>query len=250
MSNMKLRQGIFPSPFITQIAAILFAVSICLIHSSAEGVAKGPVSVKKKAGTTKYEMLLPADFDKKDRKTKYSLIFVMHGAEGQIEWMSDYWYTSGATEEGYIIVCPHLKYKHVLYSKIFAQIGRILASVKKNYPIDSDNLYVTGFSAGAETAIYYAIKKAKVFKAVAVVGGRIRKDILDNSYYDKKNIKKLKVYILHGEKDHRQWYKTMTNTLKKYGADVKAELMEGGHEYEIDQVMRTLGYFNDIRGKK
>jgi len=204
-----------------------------------------PISVMGKTWDVDYEVLLPSDFDK---TTKYPLIFVLHGKGARIKYMTEFWAKSGATEEGYIIVCPQLKHgEDVLYSWIFARIDRMLQVIKKKYRIDENNIFLTGFSAGAEAAIYYAITEPQNFKAVALAGGSIRDEVLELPYYNSYNIKKLNLYILHAEDDYEvplSECEYMVDFLKKHGANVVFETIKGGHYYEEQEVEKTLAYFN------
>jgi len=207
-------------------------------------IAKEPKAVRRIIEGTEYELLMPGDYE--SEKT-YSLIIAMHGSNGKIEWISDYWYSSGATDKGFFVACPQLP-SHFLYDEIFSKIEAIAKDISLNYSVNSKDLYITGFSMGAENAIYYAIANPDKVKAVAMASGQIRESVLNSPRYNKSNIRKLNVLVLCGKLDDvNRFYTGVVNYLKKYKANVKSELTECLHDYDIRPVLKTLEYFENIK---
>jgi len=230
-----------------RLSILLFISLLIGSISSAE-----PISVKDKVGKTEYEALLPETYDKNDKDTKYSLIMVLHGANGQIEWMMDYWYSSPAAKEC-IIVCPHLKYIGEMHVDIFSRIDKVLRHIKKKYNIDKNEMYLTGFSAGADSALFYAIEHPKVFKAIALAAFEFREDVFYNPYYSINNLKDLSFLVLQGELDDtisKENFNITVKELKKHGAKVEYEILDIGHDYEMPQVMKTFEYFEKFKEKE
>ena len=221
----------------------IFIFSIFLINYSIV-IAKEPKAIRRIIDGTEYELLMPGDYDK---EKSYSLIIAMHGANGKIEWISDYWYSSGATDKGYFVACPQLPL-YFLYDDIFSKIEAIIKDISLNYSVDIKDLYITGFSMGAETAIYYAIANPNKVKAVAMASGQIRESILNSPVYNKNNIRKLNVLVLCGNLDDtNRFYTSVVSLLKKYKANVISEVIEGIHDYDMTPVRKTLEYFENIR---
>lgn len=209
-----------------------------------------PIAIRENIGDIKYEILLPEGFDENDDETKYPLILALHGKEGQIEWIIDYWYSSPATNKGYIVVCPHLTYIDVLHGENFKKMNKLLKHLRKKYNVDKKQRYLTGMSAGADTALFYAIQYPKTFNSIALVGLGINEDAFYNPYYRRGNIKNLSVFLLYGQEDEYvppESFNKLLEELKEEGAEVEYEIMEGGHDYEMPQVMKTLEYFEKYR---
>ena len=232
--------------FSFRIADAMLIFLLMFLGISNIAFAKEPTAIRRTVAGMEYELLIPGDYNK---ETAYSLIIAMHGSDGKIEWVSDYWFTAIAAKNGFFVACPQLPSKF-LYDDIFKKIDSIVKDIARYYHIDRRNLYITGFSMGGEIAIYYAITRPKNVKAVAMVSGRIRENVLKSSYYNKSNIKKLDVLVLCGKNDDtNKYYKKVVNYLKKYKAKVTSQIIEGGHDYEMDHVLKTLEYFKDIKSK-
>lgn len=109
-----------------------------------------------------------------DASKKYSLIFVLHGANSsgeKIQVATDF--DSKAKEMDCILVYPNGRMQRWDSPVDFAFFDEMIKQFSLQYSIDSTRIYVTGHSAGAMEAYLLAQYRPGVFAAIAPVAGAV-----------------------------------------------------------------------------
>ncbi len=163
---------------------------------------------------------------------KYPLIVGCHGTGQTGEEIYNAW-REAADRRGYIIAAPNFddydRQKEVKLGKFMLDVVKEMRSV---YRIDSTKIVLVGNSGGASVCYGVGLYYPDIFTAIAPCSGH-------SSYLDKfpwkPGLKKIPVYILHGEKDPyhplEELYKE-ENILKRCGYNVKVHINKGvGHAY-------------------
>lgn len=121
----------------------------------------------------------PKNLTKKD---KVPAIFLLHGFGGNYkQWNNIMDAQKYADEYGYIIICPDGLVKSWYlnspakadwqYENFF--FGELLPKIKKDYPIDTAHVFITGLSMGGHGALWLFLKHSEQFKSAGSTSGGI-----------------------------------------------------------------------------
>lgn len=166
----------------------------------------------------KYLVHLPRHHDKTKR---YPLVFVFHGYSNSpklAEWYTGF--SKKADKEGFIVVYPRGYSKtdplYLVWNAGFCchngeekqadDVGltkALIDELSRNYPIDQERIYVTGFSNGGMMAHRLGAELSDVLAAIApvsgAIGGTTKHMPTDYKIQTPKN--PLPVLIIHGQTD-------------------------------------------------
>ncbi|MDD5009679.1 MAG: dienelactone hydrolase family protein [Syntrophorhabdaceae bacterium] len=163
---------------------------------------------------------------------KYPLIIGCHGGGQTGREIYNAWHRA-ADERGYIIAAPtfgdFFKQKN---RKLDEFILNIVKEMRSTYRIDSTRIVMVGNSMGASCTYWVGLMHPEVITAIAPCSGY---SPYLKGFPWKPGLKKIPVYILHGEKDPyaplEEMYKEEAK-LKSCGYDVKVHVNKGiGHAY-------------------
>lgn len=221
----------------------IFMFALCLIIAcivtdichSALGVsavlpdAMGGQIIEDEVDGFKVYIFLPWDYS---MWHKYPLIVGSHGSNNTGMEIIKGW-KSVANKRGYIVVAPTIPdatdWSKIDIDKIFIDIVKM---VRSKYNIDNARVLMTGNSAGAGHTYYMAIKHPEIFRAAAPSSGCFR---FLRGFPWKSGVKKIPIYILHGENDplfsSDEAYK-VKKLLERCGYSVQIYIGTGaGHAY-------------------
>lgn len=175
---------------------------------------------------------------------KYPLFIVIHGYKltGKTPFNIWRWYTN---KEGYVLVCPTFKdgYQWLKYNTDKKMI-RIIEEVENKYSIDIDNIFMLGFSGGAQFVHRFTFKYPDYLKAVCVMSA---------GAYDlptKGEAKNVKFLVTVGRLDKQRWSpaKRFYNYLRKKGYDVQFKIFPNiGHSLNSEARETAIKFFKDLR---
>jgi predicted esterase len=186
-----------------------------------------------------YCVVVPDNYDPNRR---YPLIVYLHGSA------SDETNIAGARQivpEGFIGLGPKGRGPSNAYSVDNAQddIAEAIEAVCRTYPIDTDKIFLSGFSMGGYGVYRTFYETPDKFKALIVIAGH--PDIANRyfpggghpNFFDEKYLEPFKgvpVFIFHGKKDRNCPYELtqqLVETLRAAGALVEFQTdEERGHE--------------------
>lgn len=124
-----------------------------------------------------YQLFLPPDFESK-RGQRFPLILFLHGIKKRgedISLLNNYgltWIAESKTDFPFIVVtpqCPTASNWTQEYQSVMALVDEIIT----NYPVDSDRLYLTGFSMGGKGTWDFSSKSPERFSAIVPIAGWI-----------------------------------------------------------------------------
>lgn len=145
---------------------------------------------------------------------KYPLVFMLHGySENYEQWSKTTDLKKLANDYQMILVCPEgfvsyylnspkLKKSH--YEDYFFK--ELVPEIKKNYNIDSTNIFITGLSMGGYGALSLFIKNSDFFNTAASTSGALELD------YD--NFKKISLMFFKSERITCDLEKSLGNPTK------------------------------------
>ncbi|OGS21498.1 MAG: hypothetical protein A3J83_05800, partial [Elusimicrobia bacterium RIFOXYA2_FULL_40_6] len=190
--------------------------------------------------------------DNYDKNTKYPLLVNLHGFGGDMAKFNVWNYTldresndnpQSTTKRQYIKVQVFGRgnvYYHMLGER---DVFDVVAEIRKAYNIDSDRIYLDGFSMGGGGTWYLGLRHPDFWAAICPRGGvtkAFRNFSGDLSVYTK-NAMNLPVYCIHGDKDTTvpiEHSRKMVGLLKEYGYNVTF-VEEKGLSHECsDQAMQ------------
>lgn len=122
-----------------------------------------------------YQLYLPHDFGQ-NRDSKYPLILFLHGVKKRgedISLLNNYgltWIAEGKSDFPFIVVtpqCPTDSNWVQEYHSVVALVDEIITK----YPIDTERVYVTGFSMGGNGTWDFAARSPELFSAIVPISG-------------------------------------------------------------------------------
>lgn len=203
-----------------------------------------------------YSIQLPPEYDPYRR---YPTIVTLHGAgtppEVQIDWWAGSMDTGGrrfgqAARFGYIVIAPHWgSAAQREYGYSAGEHRAVLASVRdacRHFAIDSDRVFLTGHSMGADAAWDIGLSHPDLWAGVMPIVGLSKKFV---SYYWE-NARYVPLYVVMGELDG-QSLAANARDLQRYmirGYDITAVEFRGrGHEYFSDEILNLFEWMGRRR---
>ncbi|GIL21091.1 MAG: hypothetical protein DWB56_02240 [Candidatus Jettenia sp.] len=171
----------------------------------------------------------------------WPMILILHGvgSRGYDPVMA--WLRSSAHNDEFILVAP--TYGHGLWWKDEAErlILSVFDKMKQEYNIDTDRVYLTGFSSGGHGAWYMALRYPHFFAAISPIAGEcpIPSFLV--------NLMHVPVYIVHGAQDTvipAEAARDALSRLEKLNYRVAyKELPEMKHRFPLDETGEILDWF-------
>ncbi|MCF6159200.1 MAG: hypothetical protein E3K32_11695 [wastewater metagenome] len=173
--------------------------------------------------------------------TSWPVVMALHGV-GESGYRSIMaWLRSSAHNDDFIFIAP--SYGIGLWWKDEAEnlVLSILERIKQDYHIDTNRIYLTGFSSGAHGTWYMAIRYPDLFAAISPIAGECPTPSLLG------NLLHVPVYILHGTRDMVIPVEAARDAyarLKKLGYSViYEELPEEKHRFPMAESEKVLHWF-------
>jgi predicted esterase len=164
----------------------------------------------------KYLIQLPKDYS---LDKTYPLFIAIHWFKGNAKQQVDEW-KFFTNKEKYILLCPEFRngYQRLKQAED-KKLIQIIKEAKKRFSIDGDNIFLVGYSGGAQFVHRFAFKHPEHIKAACVLAGG-EYDTPPNS----DRARKVTYFIAVGEEDER-YRKTLNfyNQLKKRHYKAKFE---------------------------
>jgi len=119
---------------------------------------------------------------KLSKKNKVPAVILLHGWSGNYkQWNNIMDAQQYANEYGYILICPDGLFKSWYlnspakvdwqYESFF--FDELLPKMKNDFPIDTNNLFITGLSMGGHGALWLFLKHPEQFKSAASTSGGV-----------------------------------------------------------------------------
>jgi predicted peptidase len=179
-----------------------------------------------KFGNMPYRILTPRNYDP---AKKYPVLIFLHGIgergtdnEQQLGWHSDL-FKQDSIREKYqaFIVLPQCPTTYYWFDKqITENLKGLVGAIAEEYTIDSDRIYITGFSMGAYGTFAMVSQNPDMFAAAIAISG-------DGDAHRASVMAKTKWRIFAGKKDEvvpSDKSEKMAAALKKSGASVSFTL--------------------------
>ncbi|MCM8813142.1 MAG: alpha/beta hydrolase-fold protein [Candidatus Omnitrophica bacterium] len=103
--------------------------------------------------------------------SRIPLVIALHGYSSSAENFMEFWKFE-AKRNNLIVACPQSRGRGWTGADS-PWIFKMLDDLKRDYPVDSANIFVTGFSQGAHFVLYLGMSYPKVFRAAAAVAGSL-----------------------------------------------------------------------------
>ncbi|MCZ4224152.1 alpha/beta hydrolase [Pedobacter rhodius] len=124
-------------------------------------------------------VFMPKNLNKKD---KVPTVILLHGWSGNYrQWNNIMDAQKYADDYGYILICPDGLFKSWYlnspakadwqYESFF--FDELLPKIKKDYPVDTANLFITGLSMGGHGALWLFLKHPEAFRSAGSTSGGI-----------------------------------------------------------------------------
>ncbi|MCR4291034.1 MAG: dienelactone hydrolase family protein, partial [Candidatus Scalindua sp.] len=159
-------------------------------HETQFAIHEKLVKISHKGG--RYFLYIPKGYNP---DTPYPLIVSLHGiGEGGVAFIGR-WLRHSDHGQKYIFLCPHYDSGY-WWEKDGEDL--VLDSIKQvcaEQNIDTDRIYLTGFSSGAHGVWYISIRNPDIFAAIAPIAGEC---IISQQI---ENLLHVPVFIIHGDQD-------------------------------------------------
>lgn len=195
--------------------------------------------------TLNYMVYLPQSYNS---SKKWPLILSLHGSGergNNIENVKKYGIHKILRENNdfpFVVISPQCPSGEI-WEMQFSLLKELLNDIENNYNIDSERIYLTGYSMGGYGAWNFAILNPEIFAAIVPVsGGAI-------SPQKALRIKNLPIWVAHGDNDTSVQFeesKRIVDCLKIYNPNIIFKIYEGaGHEvcttaYEEPELFKWL----------
>lgn len=127
------------------------------------------------------------------------------------------------------------------------KIAAFIDEVITNYPVDSDNLTLLGFSQGTILSYAVALSYPQKVKNVIALSGYINLDIIDKDFR-KNDYSNLSVYASHGTVDQVipiSWARRSPEILKQLGIEHKYSEFPVGHGVAPQNLMEIKSWIKN-----
>ena len=192
-----------------------------------------------------YEIRQPKEVD--PNKT-YPALFVMHGMGSNEQNMLSL--VNGLEEEFYIFsIRGHLaqppgfafftiegygKPHREVFDQAVTKLTNFIDYASEQYPIDSSQLYLLGFSQGAILSMTLGLALGERIKGIVALSGYIPGFVRDE--YNVKSVKHMSLFISHGEMDQVlpfEWGVVNNEYFQGQGATVTFKRYQEGHTVSL-----------------
>lgn len=122
-----------------------------------------------------YQLYLPHDVGA-NRDSKYPLILFLHGIKKRgedVHLLNHYgltWLAENQANFPFVVVTPQCK-TDSNWGEEYHLVKPLVEEIIKNYPIDPESVYVTGFSMGGNGTWEYASRSPELFSAIVPISG-------------------------------------------------------------------------------
>lgn len=175
---------------------------------------------------------------------KYPALFVMHGIGSNehnmfslVNGLEDIFYifsVRGHLTQGpgfaYFTIQGYGKPHREVFDEGINKLANFIDYATENYPIDTDQLYLLGFSQGAIVSMTLAVTLGNKIKGVVALSGYIPKFVKEE--YTINTGDHLSVFISHGEYDQvlpYEWGRENVEYFTKFGGPVTFKSYPEGH---------------------
>jgi len=187
----------------------------------------------------RYNLSIPAAYD---QKKSWPLIISLHGAGGngndEYKWL---WSAHAKKWNGFV-ASPSGEPAGAQWMPQEEFVLAVYKDVINTYNINTNCVYIHGFSNGGNGAWFYSIYYPWLFGAACPRSGGCPAPVA------LPNLLNVGMYITHGEKDgviQCQHDRNCVETLKKLGYDcVYVEVPDGDHEPFLNETPKIIEYFN------
>jgi predicted esterase len=201
----------------------------------------------------KYHVQLPPEYNP---YRKYPCVVTLNGAittpQDQIAWWCGDYHEGHkirmgqASRRGYIVIAPEWTRKHQAKYEYSAQEhAAVLFSLRdamQRFSIDSDKVFLSGYSMGGDAAWDISLAHPDLWAGVIPIGATTEKYVL--RYYE--NGKAVPLYYIAGEMDGDRFAKcaqVLDKYLKYTGYDAVVVQYQGrGHEHFYDDIQNIFGW--------
>jgi predicted esterase len=185
-------------------------------------------------------------------KNPAGLILGLHGSGGNGAGFLSAWNTGLLDKYGFIMVAPDSVTGAWAMGGDFEgqkregeYIKAIIEDMKKNYKIDDEKIYVTGFSAGSAYLMVgiAALEHFRAFKirGAALFSGGITGEMGVNP--DKAKETTIRIYIGTGDTPHLGPAQNAADSFKKAGYNCELVKVPGAHNYPLTDHTKVLEWF-------
>lgn len=171
----------------------------------------------------------------------WPMIVALHGAGGNGYEIAMKWLKATTQHDTFILVAP--TYGSGLWWKEEPEqlVLSVLDKVKQSYRIDTNRIYLTGFSSGGHGVWYFGIRYPWLFAALNPIAGECPLPSL------LVNLKNVPVFIVHGLKDTVipvEAGRDASTRLERLHYNVLyQELPELKHQFPADEAEKVLEWF-------
>jgi phospholipase/carboxylesterase len=173
----------------------IFIIILILIVTGS--IANAEVINKETLGF-EYYIYLPSNYS--PEKT-YPIVVALHWSTARGTDMIERW-REPADKMGYIFVCPNSHNQNYWDIQVEDKdILRMIKEISKDYAIQKNRIFVTGFSAGGTYALYLGLSYPEIFAAAAPFAGSLRW-LMNNTGMNLANVsKQIPICLIHGTND-------------------------------------------------
>lgn len=191
-----------------------------------------------------YYLFLPSNYDS---ARAWPLIITLHPSTGRGNMMVDF-LSEQAEKKGYIVAGPNSANSNYWAFSEAKDIFQMIEEIKKNYNVDINRIFLTGFSSGAIMTYYLGLNYPEKFRAIAPFAGYLKKIELNGEVsLSREESKHIPVFILHGAIDSVVNIKEALyaeERLKQFGYKVRLWQISGlNHEYTPDASRLIVNWF-------
>lgn len=208
--------------------------SSCMPQQS--GIHRELVSIGGKKG--EYFVSIPSHYMP---NRPWPAVLTLHGVGGSGYGQIMAWLKSSVHKDDFIFVAP--TYGPGLWWNEEGEriVLSVIDKVKRDYNIDANRVYLTGFSSGGHGVWYFALRYPSLFAAINPIAGECPLPSLLG------NLVHVPVYIIHGARDSVipvEAARDVSSRLEKLSNNVMyQELPALRHQFPVDEIGKVLDWF-------
>ncbi|MDP8261423.1 MAG: dienelactone hydrolase family protein [Candidatus Kappaea frigidicola] len=178
---------------------------------------------------------------------EWPLFIGIHGLMADGKQAMDLW-KGFADKEGFILVCPNLPDGYpLLRNNADKQMIDIIEEVRKNFRIDKEKVFMTGFSGGAQFLSRFVFKRRNVVRAASIISGRW----FDLSIITSSVKTDFLVTVGANDKARISDSRKLAERLKDKKYDVKFKISPGAGHWVCDEAKElTIELFREMKSQK